>query len=238
MTTLNRGKNIITRADIINAPISELTHSYTPVSNQLIINTALEEFDKCGYKLIGESYMTEKNMQKFVGKFTLQHDNPEMNMMFAFKNSYNKSMSAGVVNGAQVFVCTNGCLSGTYKTVRKHTGDANTIVVHGIKENIKKLHDEFEQVVIDNNRMKEIEMTKKTIAELVGNFYCNETIITSRQLDVIKGQLFEEEGFNYGVNNSLYNVYQAITHSLKKSHPNDYVQNHIDTHNFMLQEIN
>ena len=60
---LKRGTNILTRMDVINAPVSELTHSYTPIANQLIINTALEEFDKCGYTVVGENYMTEQNMQ-------------------------------------------------------------------------------------------------------------------------------------------------------------------------------
>jgi Domain of unknown function (DUF932) len=234
---LKRGTNIITRADVLHAEVSDATHSYTPVSNELIIHTALEEFDKCGYKLIGENYMTEKNMQKFVGKFTLQHENPDMNMMFAFKNSYDKSMTAGISLGASVFVCTNGMITGEYTTIRKHTGSVNDVIKLGITEGIKKIYDNFEELSKQTTRMKEIEMTKKTIAELVGNFYCNEAIITSRQLDVIKNELFEKESFSYGVSDSLYNVYQAITHSLKKSHPNDYVKNHIDTHNFMLNQI-
>lgn len=234
---LKRGINTLTREMIINAPVSEATHSYAPVENKVIIHTALEEFEKNGYKLIGENYKSEMNMQKFVGNFILQHENPEMNMMFGFKNSYNKTMSAGISLGAQVFVCLNGMLTGEYVKMRKHTGSVNEIIVTGIRENVKALSENFEQISISNQRMKEIEMTKKTIGELIGNFYCNEAIVTSRQLEIIKNELFEKESFNYGVDNSLYNVYQAITHSLKKSHPDNYIQDHIDTHNFMLAQM-
>ena len=238
MVDLKRGTNILTRMDIINAPVSELTNTYTPVSNEKIIYTALEEFDKNGYTLKEESYMTEAGMQKFVGRFVLAHDNPDMNMMFAFKNSYNKTMVAGVSTGAQVAVCLNGMLSGQYKQLRKHTGNADVFIVEAIRENIKRLYDNFMDLEKESLRMKEIEMSKKTIAQLIGNFYCNEAIVTSRQLEVIKGELFSAETFNYGVKDTLYNVYQAVTHSLKKSNPNDYVQNHISTHQFMLAEIN
>ncbi len=211
------------------------TDSYTPITNKEIILTSLEEFQKQGLKVKSELYKADATNSKFVGGFTLNSGNGEMDMFMGWKNSIDKSMSAAYGLGASVFICSNSAVKAEFSLIRRHTGDADKVLKVGLIEGIKKLGDNFRQMEKEFQRMKELEVTKKTYSELIGRLYLDEEVITAHQLSVIKGEM-GIESFDYGVKDSLYNVYQAVTHSLKSSHPTFWLNSHLETHKFFVNE--
>ena len=158
-----------------------------------------------------------------------------MDMMFGYKNSYDKSMSAAYASGASVFICSNSAVRGEQSLIRKHTGQADNIIRMAIVEGINKLGDNFRRMEKEFQRMKEIEVTKKITAELVGRLYLDDEIITAHQLSVIRQEM-SIESFDYGVKDTMYNLYQAVTHSLKTSHPISWLNQHVNAHNFFVNE--
>lgn len=237
LAQLRQGKQNCTRIDVMNYTIAEKTSSYTPISNQEIIESTLEGFEKQGFRLKSENYQVQNNGNKFIGRFSLNSDETGLDMMFAFKNSYDRTMTAGYALGAQVFVCLNGVISGDERMIRKHTGTANVDIITAISEGIKRLPDQFSSVQKDLNRMKEIEITEKTINQLVGEMYINDSMLKSRQLEVLRQEIIKPS-FDYGVEGTMYNMYQHITHALKTTPTTDFIQKHIEAHNFILDKIN
>lgn len=231
-----KGTKLISRQEAINYGVTKSTETYTPILNAEIIETALDELSKQGLKLKSEFHKTDGSKSKFVGGFVINsQSNSEMDMFFGYKNSIDRSMSASYASGSQIFICSNSAVRGEQSLTRKHTGEANKIIKLAISEGIKKLGDNFRQMEKEFQRMKEIEVTKKTYASLIGQLYLEQDIITSHQLSIIKKEM-ELESYNYGVTDSLFNVYQAVTHSLKNTHPISWLNSHVDTHRFFVNE--
>lgn len=230
-----RGVKNITRSEAIDISMPQKTDSYTPISNEQIINTSLEAFAKEGLKVKSELYKTDASRSKFVGGFTISSGNSEIDMFMGWKNSIDKSMSAAYGLGAQVFICSNSSVRAEQSLIRKHTGSADKIITIGLTEGIKRLGDNFRQIEKEFERMKEIEVSKKTYASLIGQLYLEQNIITAHQLAVIKGEM-DVESYDYGVTDTLFNVYQAVTHSLKSAHPTYWLNSHLDAHKFFVNE--
>lgn len=233
-----KGVKQVTRNEILNYKLPLATESYTPVSNQLIIETALEQLEKQRFQVLGEFYK-QSTQTKFVGGLVLDgsHINPDYNFEFAFKNSYDKSMSAGLGLGTNVFICSNSAVSAEFMLKRIHTGNADSIVKHFIIESIKELNDTYLTITKQLESWKEIPTTKRLCAETVGRLALEDRIISPHQFATIR-QEFDVESFNYGIEGTLYNLYQACTHALKSEPPLTFIQTHARLHQFFQNNFN
>ena len=146
-----------------------------------------------------------------------------------------KAMLAAFALGANIMICSNSVVTGEVSMIRKHTGTANQILTYGISEGIKQLGDNFLSIEKQLEEMKQIEISKRICAELVGRLYLEEEIITAHQLSAIKGEL-SFESYDYGVKDTLFNLYQATTHAMKSSHPRTFLTDHIDAHSFFTSQ--
>lgn len=122
---------------------------------------------------------------------------------------------------------------GTFKS--KHQGEIQTVTPKILTEYISQAGDTFDKMLIEKKRMQEIEVTKKTTAELLGRMYIEEGIITSTQLNIIKNELVKPT-FDYGHPGSLWELYNHTTLSLKSANPTFWLQQQIDNHQFFTQE--
>ena len=230
-----KGVKQITRNESLLLDVPEATVSYCPISNKEVIYTALEELDKNGFTIKSEFHKTDSSKNKFVGAFIVSGGNSEMDIMFGYKNSYDRSMSAAFAMGANIMICSNSVVTGEVAMIRKHTGTANTDLKVGIKEGVKRLGDNFISIEKQLEEMKSKEVTKRICASLVGRLFLEEEIITAQQLAIIKKEL-KVESFDYKIKDSMYNLYQAVTHSMKVSHPRNYLKDHINAHSFFVNE--
>ena len=230
-----KGVRQITRGEFTSFSKPVNTLSYTSIGNKEIMDTVLEQLDKNGFNVKSEFYKCDKSNQKFVGGLTLTGGNTESDIFLGLKNSYDKSMTAAYALGSQIIICSNSVVRGQESLIRKHTGDAWNIVKNGISEGIKHLGNNFMMVQEELQKMKEIEVTKTIAASLIGRLYLEEEVISAHQLSIIKKE-FNNESYNYGVKDSLFNIYQAVTHALKTSHPTQYLNDHLDAHTFFLNQ--
>jgi hypothetical protein len=58
--------------------------------------------------------------------------------------------------------------------------------------------------------------------------------IESTQLNIIRAEL-DKPTHNYGAPNSLWELYQFTTYSMKEVHPSLWMNNHIDAHSFFVE---
>ena len=224
------------KLDLYNVRIPASTDSYSAVSHQNIIEAVYEHLDKRNLQVVNEKYNVAANGDKVIGYFDMNYmGNSEMGMRLAFRNSYDKSMSVAFVAGTQVFICSNGCISGEIQFLRKHTGSVLTELNNKIVTTIEQLEDHFLRIEKHSIQMKSIELPKIKAAELYGRMFMVEDIISPTQLSIVKKELnepthkvFEEE--------TLWSAYNHVTFALKEAHPLNYINQHVNLHKFVEAE--
>jgi len=87
----------------------------------------------------------------------------------------------------------------------------------------------------EREAMKQIELTKRTKAELIGRMMIEEEFIQSTQLNIIKREL-NKPTHDYGAQDSLWELYNFATFAMKEAHPGMWMQNHMDAHKFFVNE--
>ena len=83
----------------------------------------------------------------------------------------------------------------------------------------------------ERDAMKQIEITRRTKAELIGRMMLEEQFITSTQLNII-GRELNKPTHDYGAQDSLWELYNYTTFAMKEIHPSLWMDNHIRAHKF------
>lgn len=240
MSTTSVKSEATTKSILLATALPEKTASYSPVPHAKVIDVTLEALDKAGIKVLSEQYLAAREGRQANGIYTLQGGDSEMNFRFQWQNSYDKSLPLAAAMGANVIVCRNGLVMGDMgRFKRKHTGSVVDEFVEQIVTHIGEAGNLFKKMTHDRERMKEIEMTKRTNAELIGRMFLEENVITATQLGIIKREL-ENPSFNYGTDKLilekgglLWDTYNAVTVSLKEEHPQFNMDRHIKLHDFI-----
>jgi hypothetical protein len=229
-------KSYVTAKDILlTAEIPQETKTYKPVTHQQLIDLTLESIQGAGFELEKETYSAARGGNVANGRYTIKNvaDN-EMQLQIGWQNSYDKSMSLKFAIGTHIFICQNGCVSGDYGAFRKkHQGEIQTFTPNAITEYIKQAGEAFAKMQADRETMKNIEITKRTAAELIGRMIIEENIIESTQLNIIRNQM-DNPSFDYGAPGSVWELYQHTTYAMKEVHPSLWMRNHINAHSFFV----
>lgn len=224
---------------LLAAPLPQQTKTYKPVSHEQLMDLTLESIHQAGFTLDQELYTSAREGKVANGKFTIKNiADTEMQLQIGWQNSYDKSLSLKFAIGTKIFICANGCVSGDYGAFKKkHVGEIQTFTPQAITEYIKHAGDAFTKMQLEREIMKNIELDRRTQAELIGRMIIEEKFIESTQLNIIRKEL-EHPTHNYGAENSLWELYQFTTYSMKEVHPSLWMNNHIDAHKFFTQEAN
>lgn len=225
-----------TKELLINTELPEETKSYKPVSHSQLIDLTLESIYKSGFELQSEMYSSAKEGKVANGRFTIKNVcDSEMQLQIGWQNSYNKSLSLKFAIGSRIFICENGCVSGDYGAFKKkHQGEIQTFTPNAIIEYIKRAGDVFKKMQEQREAMKNIEVDRKVQAELIGRMMIEKQFIESTQMNIIKREL-DKPTHDYGCENSLWELYQFTTFSMKDTHPSLWMNNHIDAHEFFVE---
>lgn len=225
-----------TKGYLLSTKLPAKTKSYSPVPHGVIIETILEELDRLNIKVTSESYLSGRDGKQMEFHYQFSGGDSEMSLRLLGHNSYDKTLPLRVAVGAHVFVCTNGVVSGDIGTFkRKHTGTILEEFKADIIHHIETADETFKRLQRDRDRMKEIEMTKRTTSELMGRLFLEEAIITSTQLNIIQREI-ENPSFDYGIKGTLWNDYNAVTVALRDAIPSQNMKQHMELHKFIQNE--
>jgi len=225
----------VKKQDVLSTVTPESTRTYKAMSHETLIDLTLEGIVQSGFKLDKESYTMARKGNVANGRYTISDvADSEMQIQIGWQNSLDKSISLKWAMGVHIFICSNGAISGDMGAFKKkHWGDVQTFTPHSIAEYIKTAGDVFITMQQERDAMKNIEMTKRVTAELLGRMYIEEGLIESTQLNIIKREL-DSPTFDYGAANSLWELYQFTTYSMKELHPTTWLQDHIDVHRYFV----
>lgn len=228
-----------TKEKLINVPLPEDTRTYRRIEHEELINLTYESLYSAGFMLQDEQYSMARDGNIANGLYAIRNiADSEMQIQIGWQNSYNKQISLKYAIGVKIFICQNGAVSGDMGSFkRKHVGDVQEFTPKYIGEYIKTAGEVFIEMQKARDRMKEIEVNKRVAAEIIGRAYLENQFINSTQLNIIKDQ-FEVPIFDYGCPETLWELYNWTTYSLKDDHPALWLQDHLNTHKFFVDMAN
>jgi hypothetical protein len=224
---------------LVAAPLPNHGKTYTVIPHKDVIDITKTLLGNSGFTITKELYRANMNAKVAQGVYHLASDeDPEMGMMFAWTNSYDKSTRFQCAVGAFVNVCSNGMLCGDMANyARKHTGKADHDIHAQISSQIKSANKYYTKLIDDKNNMRKIFLPKKQQAELVGRLFLDEEIIDASQVSVIKAEM-KDPSYHYSADlNNAWTFYNHVTHSFKKSHPRTWMSDQVKFHEFMTAEL-
>lgn len=224
---------------LMAVPLPKETRTYKPVSHRELMDLTLESIHQAGFKLEKELYSWAQDGNVANGRYTIKDvADTEMQLQIGWQNSYNKTLSLKFAMGTRIFICENGSVSGDYGSLKKaHKGNIQEFTPMAISGYIKKAGEGFRRMQEQREAMKQIEINKTVSAELIGRMFLERDLITSTQLNIIKREL-NEPTFNYDAKGSMWELYNFVTYSLKEEHPSNWMQSHINAHEFFLENSN
>ena len=224
------------RADLIGVPLPNHASTYTVISHESIMDLSAKALQDAGFVITSENYRATHDGNIASAIYTLNYgDDPELSMMFAWSNSYNKQMR---------FKCGIGAIHTTNKTTmvcgdmgswaRKHIGTADTETEDTIKEQVSLAKMYYDQLVSDKERMKEITLDRKKQAQLLGILFADQEILTTEQASLIRQQM-SRPLHQFADNNSLWAFYNYVTLALQQSHPKTWMEDQRVLHWFISE---
>jgi hypothetical protein len=222
------------KAHLISVPLPDHGDSYTVISHESVIDYAYTELAAAGFGIVSEEYRATADGNIAQGIYRLQYQNdPELSMMFAWTNSYNKQVRFKCGVGAYVNHTGTTMVCGDMGSwARKHTGTADEETIATIKEQIANAHMYYDQLVHDKNAMKEIKMNKRKQAQLLGILFAEYQILTTEQASTVRSQM-DKPSHVFEDTSSLWAFYNYVTIALQSSHPKTWMEDQRVLHYFI-----
>jgi hypothetical protein len=217
-------------------PLPNYGGRYSVVSYDNVVKQTRDQLTKHGLVIDKELYKMSLDGGKAQGIYHLKYaTDPEMGLMFAWANSYNKTMRFKCAVGARVFVCDNGVISGNLGNyARKHLGTALQDVINNIDAQLVRAKEHYNNLIADKELFKQIVLSKRTQAEILGRLLIEQNILTISQIATIQREL-ESPTHSYNCDaSSVWALYNYITLALKSSHPQYYIKDHERLHSFFM----
>lgn len=232
----------VDRSVLTAAALPPATKTYTVISHSFIINTIVQALEDNGFELNGEEYKCTTDANVASGTFMITYAGDEdLNMMYSFNNSYDKSLRFRAAIGAQINVNGSYMVGNTDSWIRKHTGTADQEAHDLINEHIANASMYFDQLVQDKENMKQMVISKSEFGAILGELFIKDHL-TVDQISHCRKQ-FMGASFNYEEmpskhNINLWTAYMIIADALRQSHPAKWMSAQVATHLYFVSKYN
>ena len=223
-----------TKAQLIAVELPTHGDSYTVISHESVIDYVYTELAVAGFGVVSETFRATADGQIAHGVHVLQYNSdPELSMMFAWTNSYNKQVRFKCGVGAYVNQAGTFMVHGDMGSwARKHTGTADEETVETIKGQIKDAQMYYDQLKSDKDAMKEIKMNKRKQSQLLGILFAEYQILTTEQASIIRSEMTKPTHV-FEDSSSLWAFYNYVTGALQTSHPKTWMEDQRVLHYFI-----
>lgn len=222
------------KAHLINVPLPQHGSTYTVISHQFVIDYVHQALAAAGFNIVSEEYRCNADGQIAQGIHKLMYNkDPELSMMFAWTNSYNKQIKFKCLVGAYIETTGTVMVSGDMGVwIRKHMGTADVETKQSIDEQIQNAHQFYQQMVSDKNEMVDKTLDKRKKAQLLGILFAEFGILTTEQASVVRNYI-ERPLTSFANPDSLWAFYNAVTIALQQSHPRTWMEDQRVLHYFI-----
>lgn len=230
--------NYIDKENLYSVPLPVHAETYTVISHETICKYVHQQLDAAGFSIMNETFKANVNGEVAYGVYQLDHSNdPDLSMMFAWGNSYDKSRRFRCAIGANVTVSNNSMISGgNTNYARKHTGTADLEALQHITNQVAGAIGDYEKLIQDKDLLKNITISAKLRSEIIGRLFLENEILNLNQMGIILNEM-KKPSFNYNADqDSAWTLYNHINLSLKESHPAKWMDHHQELHRFFINE--
>ena len=223
-----------TKAHLVSVPLPNHGATYTVISHQSVMDYVYTELAAAGFSVVHEEYRCTADGQIAHGIYKLNFNNdPELSMMFAWTNSYNKQVRFKCGVGGYINLTGTTMVCGDMGSwARKHTGTADEETIKTIQDQIANAHMYYNQLCADKESMKGITLNKRKQAQLLGILFAEYQILTTEQASIIRQQM-DRPSHVYADSNSLWAFYNYVTIALQHSHPKTWMEDQRVLHYFI-----
>ena len=223
-----------TKAHLISVPLPQHGASYTVISHQFIIDYAYQTLANAGFIVLSEEYRCTADGQIAQGVYKLSYNSdPELSMMFAWTNSYNKQIKFKCIVGAYIDATGGVMISGEVGSwVRKHMGAADTETKDMMDNYINNAKMYYDQLVADKQAMEQVILNTRKQAQLLGVLFAEYGILTTEQASMVRDQM-KKPSFAFENSDSLWAFYNYVTIALQQSHPRTWMEDQRILHYFI-----
>ena len=225
-------------AHLVSVPLPNHGTTYTVISHQFVIDYSKTALQNAGFIIIDEEYRCTADGLIAQGIYKLNYNSdPELSMMFAWTNSYNKQVRFKCGVGAYVNKTGTVMVCGDIGSwARKHTGTADTETQDTIDDQVSNAHMYYNQLVADKATMEGINMNKRKQAQMLGILFAEYQILTTEQASMVRQQM--DRPLHVFLNaDSMWAFYNYVTVALQHSHPKTWMEDQRILHHF-ISEVN
>lgn len=233
---LNRGVQELERDELQLIPVPEASSTYTPVSHFKLANSlALIGQDMLtGYELKEEKFEVARAGKQLFATLHFARNGDDMRLSVGFRNSYDKSLSLGIVIGSKVIVCSNLMFTGEITVLKRHSKNILKSLEDTAITVLYRAQYTFDKLIWDSAEMKEKRMSDLEAFKTLGILFGRE-ILSPRQLPVARDEWLNPKHDQFQDRN-MYSFYNACTEALKSSPPGNVMERHIALHKTILQD--
>lgn len=166
---LHCGGQLKTREEVFQVTVPPGTETYVPLPYESLVTRIEKQLAVEGIRIKEERLALAKEGRRMFGLMQLEMQGftqQEYGCVLGFRNSYDKSFSAGVCVGATVFVCDNLSFRGDVQFERKHTGNMLRDLSWFITETIASLPAKFAAQAATFEAYKERELGDSQVHDL------------------------------------------------------------------------
>ncbi len=238
---VHAGGEVVTEQDVFDIPVPQVTNRHYPVPHSYLIGTVKDVFSNMfpQFPLVKEQYALGKHDRKtgvpgqMFGLYTYDTGNPKFGLAIGFRNSYDKSLAAGVVGGANPFVCDNLCFSGdSFAIHRKNTKEAINDLYRMVMDNAYSMLNDYRHMINQFDCLEAIQVDQDSGYEVLGLMQGHE-IIKPRQFQAAVQAWREPPQEDWAPRNAL-SLYNAVTEATKKTTVQDVVGDLARPHGFFM----
>ncbi|HMF45735.1 MAG TPA: DUF932 domain-containing protein [Candidatus Udaeobacter sp.] len=120
---LHCGAHAVDRVIIGSTPTPEPTVTWTPLPHMALIDEVEQVLTNNGLSIVNQAHSLTHDGLRYFGLMEIQNGviHRDYAWVLGLRNSHDKTFPAGIVAGANVFICDNLSFSGEIKIARKHT---------------------------------------------------------------------------------------------------------------------
>jgi hypothetical protein len=225
-----------TMAQLISVPLPQHAATYTVISHQFVIDYAKQQLTTAGFIIVDEEYRCTADGQIAQGVYKLNfNSDPELSMMFAWTNSYNKQVKFKCVVGAYINNTGSVMISGEVGSwVRKHMGTADVETKDVIDNYIINANLYYDQLCVDKAVMETITLNRRRQAQMLGILFAEYSILTTEQASLVRDQM-KKSTHVFSNSDSLWAFYNHVTSALQLSHPRTWMEDQRILHMFITE---
>ncbi len=120
---LHTGARSVSREAVIDVPTPTPTATWVPVPHDRLLTSVEQALGGAGLHVVSQAHGITREGARYFGLLQVANgqNDADFGLIVGLRNSHDQSFPAGLVIGANVFVCDNLSFSGEVRLARRHT---------------------------------------------------------------------------------------------------------------------